>query len=272
MSSSDNPYRPPSATVVDVPGPAADLAFAAPGAVVDAGRGVSWIGEGWNLFKAAPALWIVAMVIVLAINMLLGSLVGERLNSLVSVLTGPFISAGMLAFAHGIARGEPADLGKLFIGLREKTGALLGVAGIYLLMVTGLLLVFGIAAVTMVGGFAYFASAGPAGVLSAMSGGGLMGLLLLLPLFVGLLFLVVAAYWFAPGLVLYANLDAWAAMKESFRACLRNWLPFLVYSIMGFLVLMGGMLLLVIGMFLVSLPVLMASYYSSFRDIFGQKN
>lgn len=271
MASNDNPYRPPSATVADVAGPAADLAFAAPGAVVDAGRGVSWIGEGWDLFKAAPLLWIVAMIIVLAINMLLGAVVGERLNSIVSVLIGPFISAGMLAFAHGIARGEPADLGKLFIGLREKTGPLLAVAGIYLLLVAGLFIVFGFALVLMIGGFAGLASSDPGALLGALAGGGLMGVLLLVPLFVGLLFLVVAAYWFAPGLVLFAGLDAWTAMKESFRACLRNWLPFLVYSIMGFLVLMGGLLLLLIGMFVVSLPVLMASYYSSFRDIFGQK-
>jgi uncharacterized membrane protein len=72
---------------------------------------------------------------------------------------------------------------------------------------------------------------------------------------------VVAAYWFAPGLVFYADMGVVEAMKQSFSACLRNWLPFLVYGILASLVILLGALGLVIGLF-VALPVLMASYPS----------
>jgi uncharacterized membrane protein len=82
--------------------------------------------------------------------------------------------------------------------------------------------------------------------------------------------LVAAAYWYAPGLVLYTDLGAAAAMKESFRTCMSNWLAFLVYGFLGLLVMIGGFLALVIGFFVVSLPLLMASYYASFRDLYGR--
>jgi hypothetical protein len=56
-----------------------------------------------------------------------------------------------------------------------------------------------------------------------------------------------AAGW--PGLVFYTDMGAVAAMKQSFWACLRNWLPFLVYGILASLVILRGALALVIGLF-----------------------
>lgn len=270
MTSPDNPYRPPSATVADIPLSTPGISFGLPGATVDAGRGVSWISEGWTLFKAAPVMWIVALLIMFGLSFVLGLV--PILGTIASILIGPFFMAGTLAFAHGIARGEEPDLGALFVGLREKTGSLVAIAVLYLLLFLGLVIVFFGASFLMLGGAAVFASGNPEQVMgSLMAGAGVMGFLLLILVFVGIMMLVLAAYWFAPGLVLYTDLGATAAMKESFRACLRNWLPFLVYGLLSILVLLGGMVLLFIGMFLISMPVLMASYYVSFRDLYGQK-
>lgn len=270
MSSTDNPYRPPSAVVADVRDPAAAQVFATPGATVDAGRGAGWIGEGWALFKAAPALWIVAMLILFGLQFALGLI--PVLGNLAAVLLGPLFMAGVLAFGHGVARDGQADLGALFIGFREKTGALVMVGVLYFLLILGLIVVFAGAAFFLMGGAAVFAAGAPEQVMSAiMAGGGVMAILLLVLVFFAFGILVAAAYWFAPGLVLYTDLGAWPAMKESFSACMRNWLPFLVYGILAFVVLLGGMVILFVGMFLLSLPILMASYYASFRDIFAQK-
>lgn len=276
MTSPDNPYRPPSATVADIPLPTPGAAFGLPGATVDAGRGVSWISEGWTLFTAAPVMWIVALLIMVGLSFVLGLV--PILGTIVSILIGPFFMAGSLAFAHGIARGEEPDLGALFVGLREKTGSLVAIAVLYLLLFVGLFIVFAIASFFILGGAAMLGGAAdmssmefPRAMNAMMAGAGVMGVLLLILVFVGLMVLVLAAYWFAPGLVLYTDLSATAAMKESFRACLRNWLPFLVYGLLSILVLLGGMVVLFIGVFLISMPVLMASYYTSFRDIYGQK-
>lgn len=270
MSSTDNPYRPPSAVVADIRDPAAGQVFSTPGATVDAGRGAGWIGEGWALFKAAPALWIVAMLILFGLQFALGLI--PILGNVAAIFLGPLFMAGVLAFGYGVARDGQADLGALFVGFREKTGTLVMVGVLYFLLFLGLIVVFLGAAFFLVGGAAVFAAGAPEQVMnSIMAGGGLMAILLLVLAFFAFGMLVAAAYWFAPGLVLYTDLGAWAAMKESFSACLRNWLPFLVYGILAFLVLLGGMVILFVGMFLLSLPVLMASYYASFRDIFGQK-
>lgn len=271
MSSPDNPYRPPVAHVADVAPAPDELAFAVPAARVGAGQGAAWIGEGWALFKAAPVMWIVALLIFMGIQLVLGMI--PVLGNVVSVLIGPFFMAGILAFGHGIARGEAADLGKLFIGLRQKTGPLLTVAALYFLLVLGMVLVFAASAFFMLGGVAVLSSGSPdAAIQSLLAGGGILGLLIVVLLFVALMVLVAAAYWYAPGLVLYTDLGAGAALKESLRACLSNWLAFLVYGILGLLITLGGFLALVIGFFVVSLPLLMASYYASFRDLFGRQS
>ncbi|MDQ8036966.1 MAG: BPSS1780 family membrane protein [Pedobacter sp.] len=269
MSSPLNPYRPPEATVTDVPEYGAEVLFAAPAARVDASRGVSWIGEGWALFKLAPALWIVALVILFAIQMVLGFL--PLIGSIASLLIGPLFMAGLLAFAHGLAQGEEADLGRLFVGFREKTGPLVTVALLYALLIVGVVVVAAVLIAVLLGaGSSAFESNDPEQIVASLLAGG-SGLLMLVVALVALaaIFLIAAAYWFAPGLVFYTDLGAVAAMKASFAACLRNWLPFLLYSIVGFFVLLGGTLALVIGL-LVAVPVLMASYYASFRDLFGQ--
>lgn len=270
MSSTDNPYRPPSAAVADPVPAGAAAGFGVPAARVGAGRGVSWISDGWTLFKAAPVMWIVSLLILVGIQMVLGLI--PILGSLVSIVIGPFFMAGMLAFGHGIARGEDADLGKLFIGLRQKTGALIAVALIYVVLVIGLIAVFTAAAFLMLGGAAALAAGNPEALLNTLlAGGGALGLVLLVLVFFAAMMLVAAAYWYAPGLVLYTGLGAGAAMKESFRACLSNWLAFLVYGFMGLLVMLAGFLAVFIGFFVVSLPLLMASYYVSFRDLFGRE-
>ncbi|MGH8491853.1 MAG: BPSS1780 family membrane protein [Moraxellaceae bacterium] len=269
MSSPLNPYRAPEATVMDIREPGGDIQFQTPAALVDAGRGVSWIGEGWALFKMAPALWIVAMVILLAIQMVLSFL--PLIGNIVSLLIGPLFMAGLLAFAHGLASGEEADVGKLFVGFRAKTGALMSVALLYLVLIVLVFVVAAVAVFVLLGSASIFNAADPEAFMMNLMAG-TSGLLVLAVVLVALtaIFLIAAAYWFAPGLVYYTDIGPVAAMKASFAACLRNWLPFLLYSIVGTFVLLGGVLALGIGL-LVAVPVLMASYYACFRDLFGAR-
>lgn len=270
MSSTDNPYRPPTAPVADLPPGGDGAAFAAPGNRVDAGQGAAWIGEGWALFKAAPLMWIVAVLIFMGLQLALGAL--PLLGNIISILVGPFFMAGMLAFGNGVARNGEADLGDLFIGLKQKTGPLLTLALLYFLMVVAVVVVFLVGVFIMVGGASALSSGNPESMVQGLlAGGGAMGILVLVLAFFGVMMLVAAAYWYAPGLVLYTDLAPGAALKESFRTCLSNFIPFLVYGILALLVSLAGLLALVIGFFVVSMPVLMASYYASFRDLYGRK-
>jgi uncharacterized membrane protein len=84
---------------------------------------------------------------------------------------------------------------------------------------------------------------------------------------VALLLPVMMAMWFAPVLVVFHELGAWEAMKQSFSGCLKNILPFLWYSVL--LVLLSILAAIPIGLgFLILWPVIMASLYTAYRDIY----
>ncbi len=96
------------------------------------------------------------------------------------------------------------------------------------------------------------------------------------------------AWWFAPVLAAWHRLGVGKALFFSFIACWMNWRPFLVYGL-GLLIVAGilpgvllGILLLVMPgaanlvtalvtmpMVLVIAPTIFASFYASYRDIFG---
>lgn len=272
-----NPYHPPSSEPSASFHSQDDLQFSVPAATVDAGRGVAWISEGWALFKRAPWLWMAALLIFWGVQIVLSLL--PVIGSMASMLLGPLFAVGMLAFAHGIARGEPADLGRLFVGLRHKMAALVALAVLNGVLVLAALAIGCIAVMVMVGSSGLLSSLlGAADAEQAMhivtelamAASGLLAILMGALVMVALMTLLAAAFWFAPGLIFFADLGVVEAMQQSFVACMRNWLPFLVYSILGLGVLMLGAMALGIGL-LVALPVLMASYYVSFRDVFGRQ-
>ena len=98
--------------------------------------------------------------------------------------------------------------------------------------------------------------------------------------------------WFAPALICLHDIKPWQAMKMSLQACLRNIVPFIVYSLVMLLVMMGlstlvggiitGMIFLVSGNEMVGMMVagvliipfallttifLSITYYTSYRSI-----
>ena len=86
-----------------------------------------------------------------------------------------------------------------------------------------------------------------------------VGLALMLPLFM--------AIWFAPLLVVFHEHGALEAMKASFTGCLRNIVPFLVYGVIGFVLMVLASVPVLLG-WLVLGPVMVASIYTAYRDIY----
>ena len=76
------------------------------------------------------------------------------------------------------------------------------------------------------------------------------------------------AIWFAPTLILFDNVQAIDAMKQSFAACLKNIVPFLIYGVIAFVLNIIAAIPFGLG-YLVLLPVLVCSLYMSYKDIFG---
>ena len=184
-------------------------------------------------------------------------------------LLNPVLVGGILLGCREQDRGGTLAVAHLFAGFNEKLGPLVILALLYF---AGWLVIGFIAvalAMIAIGGGAFAAMmsgdtlhAGVA-LLSAMGLGALLVLLLCALLVVPLLM----AFWFAPALIVLRGDEPVAAMTTSFRACLRNVAPFLIYGLLGIVFAVLACIPLFLGL-LVLIPVGMATIYTSYKDIF----
>lgn len=268
MSDHENPYRSPTAAVADFSTATGEIQYAAPAHLLNSGHGTTWISNGWQLFKAAPLMWLSAMLLYAGVSFILNLI--PVLGSIAGLLLAPSMSVGILAFGRAHAREGVTDLSLMFAGFRgEKLGSLMIMALLYAGAIVVTVIVMVVLMAIGLGGMSalsHMNADNAAGLIS--SSGGM--LLLLLLLFLTVTFLIVGAYWFAPGLIYYANLSPVDALKESLSACLRNWLPLTVYSLVAMVILVAGAIPFGLGL-LVVFPVMMASLYPMFEDLYGRE-
>jgi uncharacterized membrane protein len=250
-----NVYAPPGAPVEDPHESLGDEQdFIEGGRAVPAGHGVSWLGEGWRLFKESPLIWIVNVILFLVITVAVQ--VVPILGGIAGALLAPVLGAGLMIGAHALRNGEALEVGHLFAGFRQNTGALVLVGVLYLVGVIAIVIV----AMLLVG----------VSFVGLMAGGEQAlgpGLILAVLIAVALAIPLAMAYWFAPALVALNGLPAIEAMKMSFSGCLKNILPFLVYGLVALVAAIVATIPLALG-WLVLGPVLAATMYASYRDIF----
>jgi len=80
---------------------------------------------------------------------------------------------------------------------------------------------------------------------------------------------LVAAYWYAPALVVMHDVKPLAAMKESLLACIRNFFTLVVYSIVMLVAMFIAIIPFGLGM-IVWVPLAITSTYVSYRQIFTE--
>jgi uncharacterized membrane protein len=232
--------------------------FHAEGRTVDGGRGWDWIVEAFGLFRRQPGMWILIMLLAgilgIAINLI------PVLGSLASALLFPIFGAGLILGCKALDQGGTLELAHLFAGFKHRTGDLV-LVGVFNL-VCWVLIAFAIAAV--VGGGVFMAV-----MRGGMSGAGISiaSLLIALLLVAGLSVPLYMATWFAPALIILHDVAPLAALKASFFACLGNWIPFLVYGVVLLVLCVVAAIPAGLG-YLILIPVLAASVYTAYRDIF----
>lgn len=243
------------------PGPAT---LVMPARVVRAGAGVDWISDGWALFRKAPLMWIIFLVLFFLVHVGLGMV--PWIGTLIGTIISPILMGGMALGCRSLETGGDLELEHLLAGFRRNTGPLVAVGLMYLVGELVLLSVFAMFA--GMGLLTAVLSGDEAAILSSLSSGllflalgGLVTLALAIPL--------VAAYWFAPVLAMLHDVPAIPAMKESLFACLRNWLPMLVYGLVMLLLLVVAMIPLGLGL-LVWAPLMFATIYTSYRSVFTE--
>ena len=258
-----NPYQAP---MVNAPSMEAE-AYIPGGRTVAAGQGLEWLVAAWRLFVEAPIIWIVMIVLyavfylVLAFAPVLGSLLGYVVYGV--------IAAGWLAGANAVAHGEKLELNHLFAGFRNKTTPLFVLGTVYaagllaILLVMAGFLAIGLGASGAIGAI----MSGDSSQLASIAATSIMTFLVALLVGMALLAPLMAALWFAPALVYFHNEPPLTALKVSFFACLKNWLPFLVYSILLLVLFVIAAIPLGLGLLVVG-PLTFISGYTSYRAVF----
>jgi hypothetical protein len=248
--------------------------------VVGMQRGARWLGEGWQLFRAAPLGWL-AMVFAYWLLMTFVSLLPWVGVAAASVLV-PAFSVGFMAAARAVASGGRLELRLLFEGLRPpalRTQLALGLAYLVCLALV-------LAATTLAdgGALARWMTTGERPGDDLVQSDAFLAALACAALFY---VPVMMMFWFAPPLAAWNSAGAAKALFFSFVACLMNWRAFLAYgaftalvtlalpflALSGLMLASGGALAvpimsLVFPLLMLLLPTLFASFYASYRDVF----
>jgi len=257
MAELENPY-PLAASAADaLPVAPATGIYEQGGVRVEPARGWAWIRDGFDYFRRQPGTWILLALIFGAL--LIGVGLIPVIGSVLTILLVPVLAAGLLAGCQTLEAGGELELAHLFAGFRRHTGQLMLVGLIGFALTAAVM----IPAALLIGGGGMVAIMTGAAPGAALGTAALVGALISLALFV----LVNMAMWFAPALVMLQEHSAPHAVAESFRGCLKNILPFLLFSVILFLLAMVASIPLGLG-WLVLAPVVFGAVYAAYRDIY----
>ena len=245
--------------------------------IVATPQGVRWLADGWRLFRAAPLGWL-ALVFAYWLIMTLVSIV-PLLGLVAASIAVPAFSVGFMAAARAAARGGALELALLFDGFRHHLRSQLILGVVYLLSLgaalAGSALVDG-------GALAGWMLAGRRPSEEVLQSEAFLAALACAASFYAP---VLMMFWFAPPLAAWHGIGPAKALFFSFFACLMNWRAFLAYGVATMVVALVMPLLalfvltlaslkvaamsLVFPILIVLLPTLFASFYASYRDVFG---
>ena len=246
--------------------------------IVSAARGARWLAEGWGVFRAAPLGWL-SLVFVYLFGTQLIALI-PIVGVVVALLAVPGLTVGMMGAARAASSGGVLRVAMLFDAFRGGARQQLVLGAVYL-------------ACSMLIFAAMSLADGDGTLRAALSGRGTPTDLeaadwIAACAALALLYApVMMMFWFAPVLVAWHSAGPGKALFYSFFACLLNWRAFLAYGAVTLLImiavplaalsvpllLLGAeraqMAPLVLPILILMLPTLFASFYVSYRDVFG---
>ena len=255
---------------------------------VSAGRGGAWLTEACGIWIKHWLPWTVVTLALIGYSLVINLI---PFGGMMSSLLLPAIVAGLMLVCRDTESGDQDFAGAFGRGFRQRLTQSLLLGAAYLGGIAVILILLVILFISALGGFGIIMElmSGDPGLLTpALVMQLLLALLVALLLYLPLLM----AFWFAPALVALGNQEAIPAMVASFRACLINFIPFLVYGLIGLVLTLLAtlplvpvwLILLVRGwwsmrvlywsiliLMLVLIPVLIISVYTAYRDIFERQ-
>ncbi len=228
--------------------------------VVPAGHGIGWFADAFALFKRSPGIWmlnsVIFFIVIILINMV-------PLLSIVASILLPVFVAGMILGCRDLDEGKELEVAHVFAGFQTRTAPLIALGAVnmlfsILMMIIMMVGVFGAGSMDMM--HMDFTGVTDTASMAMMTLPYLIVMLLAIP--------IAMLFWFAPAIiVLNENIGVLQAMKLSFTGCLINMLPFLLYGLLGLLLMVAATIPLALG-WLVLGPVLFGTIYVSYKDIY----
>ena len=255
---------------------------------VPAANGSSWITDAFMLFKSSIGAWLG----IVAFLMLL--LLFPFVNNIVSLLM-PVAIGGLMIGCKQASKSSPLKFEHLFSGIQTDARELLILSAIYALASMAIMFIT-YSLLLMVG--VDFSEVLPENIeqmkttelmawIQGLDQTKLLPMILLaILIWMALMIPLIMAYWFAPALIVLKKISPFTALKLSFKACKDNFIPFLIYGLVGFGYLMIFFVIMTISMiiipplaiivmiagYLAIFAITLASIYTSYTDIFDQKS
>ena len=226
--------------------------------VATASRGANWLFDGFGYFKKDWLAWlgvtIIFFIMTIAISLI-------PLGNLVFNMFVPAFFAGLMLGCREQEQGGAFGISHLFAAFSENLSQYLLLGVLYMLGILAVMLLVFILMLVMLGGMEFIAD------LQAGKVEGFMNALL--AILIGSLFYLplLMAMWFAPALIAFDKLSAIEAMKNSFKGCWVNVVPYLLYGLVGLVLTIIASIPLGLG-WLVLFPMITASIYVAYKDIF----
>ena len=248
-----NPYDAPRASLVETRD-TGDPDFLWEPRAVPAGNALQWFEAGWGYVMRAPGTWIAIFLLYLVAMMVLSCV------PLATNILAPAFAAGVAIGADKLRRGETLAVDALFDGFRTPHTLQVILIGVF----------------TVVASFAFVIVLMPLMLLMpALMGGleqggrdaaGFAFLALFVVVVVAIALPLAMATAFAPLLVAFHGIPAFDAMKLSLKGCWINLGGGVVWAVVALVVVVLAALPLLLGL-LVAVPLIMATNYAAYRDI-----
>ncbi|QXF33138.1 hypothetical protein CE143_08265 [Photorhabdus luminescens] len=236
------------------------------GQYLNSGEGIKWIGQSWWLVRNKLSMWILLGIIYCIITIAIQFI--PFLGILYVIFSSVFLGGIITMCEKQRATGQ-FKLGLLFSGFQKNFASLLGVGALsFGIMFLGIITMLIISGSTM-----------DQILLDSQDGEIPVDIFEndLSSLYLGAFVLIIfnifgtALTWFAPALIVIHNLKFGAALSMSLEAVEKNLLPGLLFFITLTVIFIISVMTLGLG-FLISIPVFIVSYYSSYRSIFINTN
>jgi uncharacterized membrane protein len=222
-------------------------------------RGPAWLADGWRLFRRAPAAWIGLSAGWMVIT--LGLVFVPFIGAVVANLLQPIFFASFAQAAHKQKAGGRVEAGDLFAGFKLPLRPLVNLGAILLIAELAIFLLMSLLGLPGVG-------RGEGEVLTINEYvAALQGKEWILLVGLALTAIVKGALWFAPALLAFHALSTSHAIRWSVFAALSNVGAMVAYGIALTLAFAVAILPWGLGL-LVVVPVMVASTYSGYADVF----